>query len=255
MSRPAFLPAPEALLAAPPASTGARLSLGVAAIDARLGGGLVVAALHEIYAGHAGDGAAAAAFALLLTLRCGRTGPLVWLREDKARHDGRLYGLGLAELGGDPARLLLVQAPDTLALLRAGAESVACTAVAAVILEPWGKAGAVDLTATRRLALAAARSGVLTLLLRSGDPGPSAAHSRWHVSAAPSAALAANAPGAPAFEISLLRHRGGVAAFDTLLEWSRESRSFAAPLSGGAPAAAVQRADAARGPAAGRRAA
>jgi protein ImuA len=243
------------MLSATPGNGDARLSFGVAALDTRLGGGLAVAALHELYATREGDRAAAAAFALLLTLRCGRTGPLVWLREDKARHDGRLYGMGLAELGGDPARLLLVQAPDTLALLRAGAESVACAAVAAVILEPWGKAGAVDLTATRRLALAAARSGVLTLLLRSGDAGPSAAHSRWQVSAAPSAALAANAPGAPAFEISLLRHRGGVAAFETLLEWSRESRSFAAPLSGGPPAAAVQRADAARGTAAERRAA
>jgi protein ImuA len=241
--------------AAAPAPADERLSFGLSALDARLGGGLAVAALHEVYKGRAGDGAAAAAFALLLAMRAGRPGPLVWLREDKARHDGRLYGLGLAELGEDPARLLLVQAPDTLALLRAGAEAVACGAVAAVILEPWGKAGALDLTATRRLALAAARSGVLTLLLRSGDPVPSAAQSRWQVSAAPSAGLAANAPGAPAFEISLLRHRGGIAAFETLLEWSRDSRSFAAPLSGGHPAAVVQRARAARRPAAERHAA
>ena len=178
MSRNPALAALVARTAPAPVVAGARLSLGCAATDARLDGGLAAAALHEIYAGREGDDAAAAGFALLLALRGAGTGPLVWLHEDRARQGGRLYGLGLAELGCDPARLLLVQAPDTLALLRAAAEAVACSAVAAVILEPFGKAPAIDLTATRRLALAAARSGVTVLLLRTGDPGPSAANSR-----------------------------------------------------------------------------
>lgn len=277
MSRPSLLPAQLAALCnAPPADAGVRVSFGLAGVDARLGGGLAQAALHEIYAASEGDGAAAAGFALLLALRCQRTGPLVWLREDRACRNGRLYGLGLAELGFDPARLLLVQAPETLALLRAGADAVACAAVAVVIIEPWGKAAALDLTATRRLALAAARSGVLTLLLRSGEPGPSAAQSRWGIKAAPSAALpifgadaalltfgadapgapalsgeaalptfGADAPGAPAFDISLLRHRSGIAGFEARMEWNRDRRVFAAPLPGIAPAAAGERAGAA----------
>lgn len=227
---------------------GACLSFGPAWLDDRLGGGLAEAALHEIHAGSEADIGAATGFALLLALRCGRPGPLVWLRDDRARMNGRPYGLGLAGLGLDPARLLLVQAPDTLAVLRAGAEAVQCGAVGVVVIEPWGKSPALDLTATRRLALAAARSGVLTLLLRSGEARPSAAQSRWGVKAALSEALAANAPGHPAFDISLLRHRGGIAGFETRLEWNRDRRVFCRAageaLPGAVPAAAVQRAGA-----------
>ncbi len=227
---------------APAVDDAARLGFGLAGVDARLGGGLAVAALHEVFAAAEADGPAAAGFALLLALRCDRPGPVIWLREDKARMNGRLYGLGLAELGFDPARLLLVQAPDTLAVLRAGADAVACGAVATVIIEPWGRAPALDLTATRRLALAAAKSGVTTLLLRNGDPPPSAANSRWQVAAAPSLALPANAPGMPAFDVTLLRHRGGIAGFSTRLEWDRDRRAFGTALPGVAPAAAAQRA-------------
>ncbi|MFZ4688917.1 MAG: ImuA family protein [Polymorphobacter sp.] len=248
MSRP--LPLPAALAAFEPGLAGAdgpRFTLGHDVTDARLGGGLAVAALHELYAAREDDAAATAGFALLLALRCGRDGPLVWLREDKARMNGRLYGLGLAELGFDPGRLVLVQATDTLSVLRAAAEAVQCVAVGGVVIEPWGKAAAVDLTATRRLALAAARSGVLTLLLRSGDASPSAANSRWQVAAAPSQALPANAPGLPAFDVTLLRHRGGVAGFSTRLEWDRDRRAFGTALPGVAPAAVAQRTAAPRG--------
>lgn len=246
MSRPARLEALKESCADLPAGKDVRLSFGDAGIDARLGGGLAQAALHELFAGHDGDGGAAAGLALLLALRSDRPGPLVWLGEDRARLNGRLYGLGLAELGCDPDRMLLVEAPDTLGLLRAGAEAVACGSVAVVIIEPWGRAAALDLTATRRLALAAARSGVLTLLLRHGEAGPSAAQSRWRVAAAPSTALPAEAPGAPAFDLQLLRHRGGVASFVTRLEWNRETRAFVAPLSGRAFAAAAERKGGAR---------
>ncbi len=271
----------------PPAPGGdRRFTLGLDTVDARLGGGLAMAALHEFYAQGEGDAASVAAFALLLALRCGRPGPLLWLREDRAARQDRPYGLGLADLGLDPARLVLVQAPDTLTLLRAGAEAVACAALAAVILEPFGGrsggrsggAGAFDLTASRRFMLAAARSGVLTLALRSGDPVPSAAQSRWQVAGAPSEGLGANAPfsnkgadapfssqgadaafsnqgadapGPPVFAVTLLRHRSGIGGFATRLEWDRDSAIFTAPRSGPVPAAVPLRAAAA--PARGRR--
>lgn len=259
-SRPASLPALAGLAPPPVPAAGARLSLGLDAVDARLGGGFEVAALHELYAQGEGDAASVAGFALLLALRCGRPGPILWLREDRAARYDRPYGLGLADLGLDPARLVLVQAPDTLALLRAGAEAVGCAALAAVLLEPFGKAPAFDLTASRRLMLAAARSGVLTLALRSGDPVPSAAQSRWHVAAAasltpganaPSSMSGASAPGAPVFAVTLLRHRSGIGGFATRLEWDRDSASFTAPRSGPAPAAVPLRAAAA--PESGRR--
>jgi protein ImuA len=245
MSRPIPLSAARALLplAGPGHATpddAARVGFGDDVIDARLGGGLLVAALHEFYAAREGDGVAASGLALLLALRCGRPGPLVWLREDRAWRGGRPYGLGLAALGADPGRLLIIQAPDTLAMLRAGAEAVGCTSVAAVIIEHGGRASGIDLTATRRLGLAAARTGVMTMLVRAGEPVPSAAQSRWQVAAASSMRLAANAPGLSALDIRLLRHRGGVADLSTRLEWDSDSQRFAparsASLSGGVPA-------------------
>jgi len=235
---------PEAPCLALPAAE-ARLGFGVAHVDARLGGGLPVAALHELYGAAEGDVPALAALALLLALRNGRAGPIVWAGEARSRQHGRLYGLGLVDLGVDPARLLLVEAPDTLAMLRAGADAAACNGVAAVILVPHGKAPAIDLTATRRLALAAARSGVTVLLLRQGTVVPSAAHSRWQVAAAASARLAAEAPGPPAFALTLLRHRGGVTGFSTILEWNRDRTAFGTATAGGASAAAFKPAGAA----------
>jgi len=64
VSRTASLPT-LAGLALPPATAAApRFALGLAAVDARLGGGLAVAALHELYAQSDSDAASVAAFAL-----------------------------------------------------------------------------------------------------------------------------------------------------------------------------------------------
>lgn len=221
------------------------VAFGVASIDARIGGGLAAAGLHEFYAASPEDGSAAAAFALMIAMR-GVAGdaPVLWVREDKGeRAGGRLCAAGLAELGFDPDRLVQINAPDTLAVLRAAADSVKCGEVGAVVIEPWGKAPLLDLTASRRLSMAANVSGVLTLMLRiDAVPVPSAAQTRWEVASAPSVPLAANAPGFPAFDISLLRHRGGISGLAARLEWNRDDREFAL-LSGGAPADAAIGAD------------
>ncbi|KAB7645533.1 ImuA family protein [Polymorphobacter fuscus] len=230
----ALLPAVGSAAAAQPAVT-----IGSANVDARLGGGLARAALHEVFAADADDASAAAGFTLMLALRAGVGKPVIWIREDRGeRWQGRLHAPGLVELGADPGTILLVTGVDALAVLRAGADSVGCGALGAVVIEPWAKAPLLDLTASRRLALAAARSGVLTLVLRAGaDPGPSAAATRWRVGAAPSPPLPAMAPGRPAFDISLLRHRSGIAGFDARVEWDRDRRSFCDPvLSGRLPA-------------------
>lgn len=218
----------------------AQVALGAEALDCRLQGGLVQAAVHEVYAAAATDAASAAAFALLMAWRGSRTRPIFWVREAAGgRLGAKPYGHGLAELGIAPDALFLADAPGTIAALRAGADIIRCGAVGAVIIEPVGKATALDLTASRRLALAAGQSGVMTLLLRTGaEPVPSAAHTRWQVASAPSTPFPANAPGLPAFEVTLLRHRGGIAGIETRLEWNRDRQAFdQAPLSGGVPAA------------------
>jgi protein ImuA len=239
---------PESLMRArleasaqPHRTDAAQVSFGAEALDARLGGGLVRAALHEVYAGANPDAASAAAFALLLAWRAGRGRPIFWVREEaSARIDGKPYGHGLAELGIPPNALILVNAPNSIAALRAGADIMRCSAVSAVIIEPIGKAPALDLTASRRLALAAGQTGVMTLVLRTGaEPVPSAAHTRWQVASAPSTPLPANAPGHPIFDVTLLRHRGGIAGIEARLEWNRDRQSFdQAPLPGGVPAVA-----------------
>ena len=62
------------------------------------------------------------------------------------------------------------------------------------------------------VALGARDAGTTLLMLRlNAAPTPSVAETRWSVAAAPSRALEANAPGAPAFDLELIRWRAGPA--------------------------------------------
>ncbi len=240
-------------------------TLGVERIDTALRGnagtdGLPRAALHELHAASREDRTSAAAMALLLAQRCRIAGrgerPVLWISESgEARRQGRLYPPGLAELGLDPSSLVHVDAPDSIAALRAAADGVRSAAMGAVIVELAGKQPrGLDLTATRRLSLSAQKSGVLSLCLRSGsdpeNPLPTAAFSRWQVAATPSIPLEANAPGHSVFDISLLRHRSGLYGLSARLEWNRDQQIFReqqseqnTPCSGAVPALAAIRAD------------
>ncbi|CAM5768773.1 ImuA family protein [Bosea minatitlanensis] len=235
----------EAALRTGPAAAG-RVGLGAAEIDAALSGGLERSALHEVYAAGTAGLAAATGFALGLALRAARGDaqggvhedaqegaagsgrPILWVRQDFVDAEtGRLHAPGLNEFGLDPARLLLVRARDGEGVLRAGAEGARCPALGAVLIEPWGEPRAFDLTASRRLALAAEGSGVTTLLLRvAAAEMPSAARTRWQVRPLASRALEANAPGGPAFGLRLLRQRGGVAEREWRVEWNRDRCAF-----------------------------
>jgi protein ImuA len=66
----------------------------------------------------------AARLALMLALAAPSSGPILWLADVRA-DDGQLYGAGLAELGGDRARLWLVNAGSAVPMLRAAAEGSA----------------------------------------------------------------------------------------------------------------------------------
>lgn len=211
------------------------IPLGVAGLDAPLGGGLKRAALHEVYPASGGaDAAAAGGFGLGLAFRAGGVRPLVWVRQDGVGAElGRLHGAGLAAFGADPDRFVLVRVADQASGLRAAREALRCPALGAVLVEFWGASGALDLTATRRLALGADRSGVTLVMVRLGaSPAPSAATTRWSVAAAASRPLEANAPGRPAFSLTLLRHRAGIPGQTWHVEWDCDRASFAdsAPL-------------------------
>jgi protein ImuA len=173
-------------------------------------------------------------FALMLALRAGgRDGNIVWLTEAK-RGPSLLYGPGVAELGADPARLLFVTVPDEKMLLKAAADVVRSPAAGTAVIAPSPRPRHLDLTATRRLMLFAERSGVTVLLLRGiSAETPSAAATRWRIAAAPSTPLEADAPGAPAFTVDLVKRRGGAPSPGWRLEWNRDAAAFrSAPLSG-----------------------
>lgn len=256
----------------------AALALGFAGEAQWLGAGLRADGLHEIHAapctqaGSKGaDGAfaatsfadtgAALGFALLLAeqqrRQAGASG-LIWVREQGV--PGVPYGPGLAELGCDPSAITLLRLPDGKAVLRAGLDALRSGA-ATVLIELHGRQPLLDLTATRRLALAAGQTGTLALVLRCGAaPAASAAHSRWLVHAAPCVAMAENAPGRPAFALTLLRQRGGRDGLHIIVEWNRDHAAFeerrladspanrppAAPLFGAVFAMATSRTGAAR---------
>lgn len=204
---------------------------GHAGIDAALGGGLARGRVHEVFAAQAEDAGCAAGFVAGLALRLGLRlgGTLVWLREAQAeKQGGRLHAPGLVEIGLDPARVIIGVLPDPQAVLRAAADVVRCPEVGVAVIELWREPRLLDLTASRRLALAAETSGVTVIALRiAASPSPSAAQTRWQVSAAPSLPMEANAPGYPAWRIELLRQRGRPSGSRWRVEWNREQACLA----------------------------
>lgn len=211
-----------------------RIALGVEDMDAQLKGGLPLGLLHEVYAGKVADMAATHGFAAALTHKIAAckhpedNRPVVWIRQTMSEHEmGRLYPHGLASLGFDPAQLITVRVNKARDLLSAGLEATRCNALAGVLIEAWANPKELDLTATRRLALAAEQSGATPLLLRvATQEQPSAAFTRWQVHAAPSRALAANAPGHPTFDVTLLRNKAGTYGQSWRLEWHHDLGQF-----------------------------
>ena len=206
----------------------ARFATGHTAIDAWLGGGLARGRLHEMLAEDGEDAGSLSGFAAMLALRIDAGKPLLWLRSEAAeRQAGKLYATGLGEIGLSGDKVILGLLPDDAALLKAANDAARCAGLGTLIVEAWGEPKPLDLTATRRLMLAAEASGVTVLLLRAAArESPSVADTRWRIAPAPSAALAADAPGSPAFDLELLRRRAGPAGRRWRVEWNRERRAF-----------------------------
>jgi protein ImuA len=210
-----------------PERDAARFATGHAGLDQAMGGGLACGRLHELFA-DVEEAGAGAGLSLLLACRAADDRPLLWLRcEGSARMDGSPYGPGIAALGIAPERLLLGTLSDTGALLQAALDALRCPALGAVVIETRGRQPLIDLTASRRLVLAAEASGVTALMLRIGDdPAPSAAETRWQVAAAPSIPLPGDAPGHSAFDLTLLRRRAGPDGISWRVEWQAQRGAF-----------------------------
>lgn len=209
---------------------------GVEAIDEALPDGrLANTGLHDITADAYGDGPAAVGFCLALLRRLqaasAGTGAVLWCENTQAaREFGGLYGPGLAALGIDPDRLILVTVGRDKEVLWAMEEGLRAATLAAVI----GEVTTADFTASRRLSLACADSATPALLLRHHrDTATSAARTRWRVAARPGAADGwdARAPGRPRWSLELTRCRGGRPG-SWHVEWNDATGDFrlAAPL-------------------------
>lgn len=184
--------------------------------------GMARAALHEVLATEPGCGAAFAAMVL------GRTaGTVLWI--GSARAEWQAWPPGLAAWGLTPARLVLLRAERWKDALWAMEEALRCPAVGGALLVPaqgegWAERAPLDLTATRRLQLAAEAGGALGMILQAdpsvglggnqggdqrvnqglnqgGNQGQTAAHTRWRVSPAEG--------DEPHWWLELLRMRGG----------------------------------------------
>lgn len=219
MDRPALLAALRARVArldrsAGTAGTAAAAGHGgdsvtlCAPVDQSLpgGAGLARAAVHEVLAAEPG---AAAGFCALVLARAARPdgaaeprGSLLWIA---AEPDA--WPPGLAAFGIAPADLVLVQARRPVDGLWAMEEALRCPGVAGALLV----LAELDLTAARRLQLAAEAGGALGLLLRPDDAaaaGATAALTRWRVGALPGAGGGAHDLGDPRWRVELLRSRG-----------------------------------------------
>ena len=155
---------------------------------------------------------------------------LLWIRQDfSALEFGELSATGFLELGLDPARVLMLRAPDVTGALRATGDALSCAALGAVILEIPGAQKKLDLVTSRRLTLAASNKGVSVFLLRfAATPDASSAETRWKIAPALSEDkedYEQDDWGFPRFAAALTRNRHG-ATGDWVMEWNSDEQSF-----------------------------
>jgi protein ImuA len=148
--------------------------------------------LAEIFPARPPDAPAAAAFALAMAVRARAVrggGALVFIVEDlSAREFGLPYGRGLAAAGADLSRFALIRSRRPRETLWTMEEALKSPACAAVVAESFVTPRLYDLSASRRLLLAARRGGALGLLAPQGAGAArfsSAAELRVEIAAAP----------------------------------------------------------------------
>lgn len=213
-SHPAFLALRADIARIEAGSRAARdvLPFGVPAVDDHLpAGGLLLGALHEVAGGGNGaiHGAASALFTAGVAART--AGQVLW-----CVNRGDLFAPALEQAGLSSNRVVYVEAGDEKAVLGAFEEGLRHWGFGAVV----GEVAKLSMTSSRRLQLAAEESGTLGLAIRrwrreteAADFGqPTAAITRWWVTALPSSALAVAGVGRPRWFIELIRCKGGECA-------------------------------------------
>jgi protein ImuA len=206
------------------------ISSGIGGIDAHLPGkGLLPGALHEI--SPADFRALPAAFGFLLalakTVTARRPGPFFWplLKRDEQEF-GVPYGAGLKRFGLHPGKFLFARCTNPTDALWAMEEALRLGGVAAVV---GRRTPRMSLTASRRLHLAAEKTGTPIFLLRAAeDTTFSAARSLWCVSPAPSARDRFGLMTNPRWTVALIRARGGGTG-EWMVEWDHDALCLRLP--------------------------
>jgi protein ImuA len=226
------------------------VTLGDEAIDAALPDrGLALGAVHELMPATPGDFAATLGFGFGLLARLIRVqpGPVLWAAPTRETFRcGIAYPVGLAAFGFDPARLHYLAVEDAQDTLWAMEEALASGALAAAFGILPARDKTYDFTASRRLSLRAAASGVAAFLIRQdgGAEMPTAAVTRWSIATRPSIpakreGLSMPGLGPPRWQVNLVRcKRGRPRSWP--VEWDHETLSFrlASPLADRTPAVA-----------------
>lgn len=188
------------------------LPFGVDEIDQRLpGGGLAFGAIHEIAGGGAGtlDGAAAALFAAGVAARS--KGKVLWCL---TRPD--LFAPALSQAGLHPDRVIYCEADKEEDVLASMEEGLSFGGLAAVV----GELVRLPMTQSRRLQLAAEKTGTMGLIVRrwrrqteASDFGnPTASTTRWRISVLPSEQLPTAGVGRARWLAELMRVKAGESA-------------------------------------------
>jgi protein ImuA len=188
------------------------IPLEVAAIDDALPtGGIRLGALHEAASAGPDTEHAAAATLFIAGILARLDGPILWVLRQ-----ADLFAPGLAAAGLDPGRIVFAEAGKHV--LPTMEEGFRHSGLAAVVAEYTGR---LSLVASRRLQLGAEQSGILAILLRRSqgfdDPAlnePTAAITRWRITALPSPSALPHAPETPGlgrarWQLDLTRCRGG----------------------------------------------
>lgn len=195
------------------------LPFGVADIDAYLpAGGLRSGALHEVSeaGAAAGYGALGVPFAAGILARL--PGPVLWCVRNRDFFAPSLVGVGLM-----PGRIVFTETWSDAEVLPAMEEGLRIRGLAAVV----GEVSRLGLTASRRLQLAAERTGVMALAIRrwrtgaereAGEGEPTVALTRWRVSPQPGTGPPLRGLPRARWLVELTRARGAGAPRSWILE-------------------------------------
>jgi protein ImuA len=182
------------------------LPFGLPPLDEALPeGGLALGALHEAAAAEPGLAHEAVAMLFAAGIAARLEGAVLW-----ALRSPDLFAPGLAGVGLHPDRVIYAEAGSEQAVLLVMEEGLRHGGLAAVI----GEVSRLSLTASRRLQLAAEKSGALALALRRHPQPPdriepNAASSRWRIAALPSSPLPVPGLDRARWRVELVRCRGG----------------------------------------------